>query len=83
MTIQLARSCQIIRQNSLTVTSVGPWVTMYALGFSKLCNQNEVLEHNIKYNVHNKTKSIYIMFINNYYSAGMLINLSYNTKFKK
>jgi hypothetical protein len=32
MTMQEARSCQTIRQKSPIVISLGPWVTMYALG---------------------------------------------------
>jgi hypothetical protein len=39
ITIQLAFSCQTILQKSVTVFSVGPCVTMYAFGFSKLCNR--------------------------------------------
>lgn len=36
MIIALTFSCQTIRQKSKTVSSVGPWVTMYAFGFNKL-----------------------------------------------
>jgi hypothetical protein len=39
ITIQLAFSCQTILQKSVTVFSVGPSVTIYAFGFSKLCNR--------------------------------------------
>jgi hypothetical protein len=37
--MQLAFSCQTILQKSVTVFSVGPCVTIYAFGFSKLCNR--------------------------------------------
>ena len=36
MTIQEAFSCQTILQKSGMVDSVGPWVTMYALGWTRL-----------------------------------------------
>lgn len=39
ITIAAARSCQIIRQKSSTVSSVGPCVTIYAFGFNILCGQ--------------------------------------------
>jgi len=40
ITMQLAFSCQTILQKSVTVFSVGPCVTIYAFGFSKLCNRH-------------------------------------------
>ena len=36
MTMQEAFSCQAILQKSGMVVSVGPWVTMYALGWTRL-----------------------------------------------
>ena len=36
ITMQEARSCQTILQKSGMVDSVGPWVTMYALGWTRL-----------------------------------------------
>ena len=36
MTMQEAFSCQTIRQKSGIVDSVGPWVTMYAFGWTRL-----------------------------------------------
>ena len=41
MTIQEARSCQAILQKSGMVDSVGPWVTMYAFGCTRLYNTKE------------------------------------------
>ena len=42
MTMQLARSCHVIRQKSGMVDSVGPWVTMYALGCTRLCKRRVI-----------------------------------------
>lgn len=56
MTIAAARSCQIMRQKSTTVSSVGPWVTMYAFGFNILCGQNKTILVNLssmKYSAYN------------------------------
>ena len=39
MTMQEAFSCQTILQKSGIVDSVGPWVTMYALGCTRLCGR--------------------------------------------
>ena len=36
MTMQEAFSCHTIRQKSGIVDSVGPWVTMYAFGWTRL-----------------------------------------------
>ena len=36
ITMHEARSCQTILQKSGMVDSVGPWVTMYALGWTRL-----------------------------------------------